>query len=151
MGKREEIIAWSICWEGSISLIPYRRYAIQPLIAISNTDKSLIDQFRELVGYGYIYTHNRTKETGYNGWNIIHRWQIQSIRDALRLCKEIMPIIPSKVRQLEIVYEFCQLREKKMANRNTRSIEAMDWTREWELKEELSYLNCHTDNQRSKI
>jgi len=109
---REKLIAWSIEWEGCISLSKAKRsrgHAFQyvPVIMLCNTRKKLVDAFQQLVGYGKVYNHRM-----YVGSNRkdLFKWQIVNLAQTKQLCEEILPHLITKKRNAELLLEFCNIR-----------------------------------------
>lgn len=103
------IIAWSIVWEGSISLY-YDKFKkrINPIINLSNTNLELLQKFRQLVGFGCVIKGRKGK----NGYRDLYYWQLSGNRGCLHLLKEIVEYLPAKQKRAELLIEFCESRIK---------------------------------------
>lgn len=111
-GSKLELIAWCIALEGSVNLIRSGN-ALRPRIAFFNTEYTLVEQFNSLVGYGNIYTQRRNN----NHHKELHYWKISSYKDCLNFCRDILPHLPTKVKQALLLIEFCELRLAKYDKR----------------------------------
>jgi len=99
---REEIIAWSIAWDGYITIQcrnsnNVRKY--QPVVAVSNTDLVLLSRFQKMAGIGNI-THCGNR----------YDWRISNLTDVYNLLIEIIPYLPAKEKRAELFLAFCESR-----------------------------------------
>lgn len=141
--EREKIMAWTICWEGLIGIYKTKRskgYALQytPRIGVDNTNEQLLKKFADLVGYGKIYRHRRYSSTWKDLWN----WNVYNLKECKRFCEEVLPYLPAKQRQAELVLKFCNIRLKVVRKgRNYRAGETTWTEKEEEIYQELRILN----------
>ncbi len=106
---QKQIIAWSIAWEGTISLF-YQKYkkdneligCYYPIISIGNTNLELLKRFHDLTGYGRI--GGGFKRGG--NCKPINQWRIKSIYECKALLEQIISYLPSKREQGEILLKF---------------------------------------------
>ena len=141
---REKLMAWSIEWEGSISVNRSTRnrkrgsWIYQSYVAIGNTREELINAFFSLVGYGKVSHYksyvNNCKDT--------HKWEVKSYSDIKKFCEEVLPFLITKKKQAQLAIEFCNLRMSASRDgicfkkgENTRT------PREKEIYEEMKKLN----------
>ena len=112
---REEIIAWTMVWEGCFSLAkssknqkgtgtPYYR----PSLQITNTNKELLDRFQQVVGCGKIDL--RVKEDRKMNCKAKYAWRVNTQKDIKNICESILPFLPAKKEQAELLLEYCILR-----------------------------------------
>jgi len=133
--KQALVLAWSLAWEGSIGVRRQKDptaklgWFLRPRFDIYNTDRELLEKFREFIGgYGRIFIQR------YNDkplWKPCYRWTIQRQDECLELLKEIIDLLPSKRRQAELLLEFLELRKAKKPYSD----------REIQIAEELHKLN----------
>lgn len=116
---QKKLIAWSIAWEGSIGLHRDKQkknsqnFYLKPRIGVYNTDYNLLTKFKELVGLGHIHRHKASLPSGKNMWI----WSCTGIRKCRYLLQNILPELPSKRKQAELLLEFCNM-PKKIPNMN---------------------------------
>jgi len=113
--EEKKIIAWSICWEGSIGIYANHKQPNSPYpkIDIGNTDFNLLKEFQSIVRLGNISNRNKSK--------IIPNakpqrgWQLKSTKAIYYLLKSILPYIPSqrKYKEANLVIEFIENKIKK--------------------------------------
>ena len=77
-----------------------------PYIAFSNNDKGLIDKFASLAQCGSIYYRQRE-----GNCKPSYVWALFRLGEVKKFLEEIIPSLPSKTRQAELLLEFCILRE----------------------------------------
>jgi len=142
-----KIAAWSVAWEGSLSIVnggsvsrrrlasgEIRKYEghksyLKPYIAVANTNRDLLEEFQLLVGMGSIRCYKPTNPAHKDSYI----WIVRTIKDCLEFCEAILPWLPAKQRQAELVIEFCS------GGLPTRSFRDTD--RDWEIYEEMKKLN----------
>jgi hypothetical protein len=125
---RESFMAWSIVFEGCISLGKgttkhisqitgeEKEYiTLVPMVQLSNTQYNLLDSFQKLVGYGHVEKNGSTK-SGAPYWS----WEVKSMEEVKRVCEEMLPYLPSKRKQAELLIEFCTIRLEKPKERVDR-------------------------------
>lgn len=107
---REILMAWSICWEGSIYLSQGQRQGREkpeytPHISLTNTNPTLMKAFTELVGYGRVFPRPPTE---------IHKasyeWQVGTLNGVKQCCEEMLPYLPAKQEQAKLLLEYCNSR-----------------------------------------
>lgn len=103
------IAAWSIAWEGHISLflVP-RRSRYVPVVGIVNTDRSLILQFRELVGGGVLFEQAQRTERRKSTCG----WKLSGSKNVAPFLRQIEAHLPAKRRQAQALLEFCERRRR---------------------------------------
>ena len=107
-------IAWSIAFEGSISIIKSQRkkyFNLCPTIGLYNTDHSLIKSFKKMVGYGRIFKRNRREKQHSNSYV----WRITSFSQVLPFIELILPYSPTDKfkEKCNVIKEFCLYRKKE--------------------------------------
>ena len=146
---REQILAWSIAWEGHIGLYKAKRsrgHAFQyvPKISLDNTDILLLEHFVALVGYGHTGVHRWVNPSNRK---VLYHWYLCSLKDCKRFCEEVLPYLPAKRRQAELIIEFCGIR----MNPNVRKNVAMSkGETTWGLREEEIYQELKELNKRGE-
>ena len=105
-----QIAAWSISFEGSITWGKSKKQ-FQPQIYISNTDKILLEKFRDLVGMGKIYPKNHVYLYK-KGWNPQWRWGLNNLKEVHMFLEKIIPYLPSKNERAQLIYNLCDMRLK---------------------------------------
>jgi hypothetical protein len=107
--EEKRIIAWSICWEGSISLSQYsttrkdgKGFGIDSKIHVSNTNYWLLKQFAQIAKVGKIY---RTKQC--------YHFTVHRMVECKYLLEAIQPFMPAKNTQLEYTLKFINSRLSK--------------------------------------
>lgn len=111
--KKEDYktVAWSIEFEGSISIIKSKRkvqiqgFNLIPTISLYNTDHELITNFQKMVGCGRIDKRLRRKEQHSNEYI----WRLVNSKKIILLVDKILPYAPTKKfkRKCEIIREYC--------------------------------------------
>lgn len=107
-----KIAAWSIFWEGSITIEKYTRNGhayLRPLILLGNTNREVLQKFRDLVGVGGIYL-NQTLRPDRKRNQPYYQWSIRAVPQCLSFIQEIRPYLPGKQSQADSLIEFCQER-----------------------------------------
>lgn len=115
MNKREkEIIAWALATEGNFSVnlgggkTKKGNPSYIPRISFANTDKGLVEKVKDLAQCGTIYSRDRSDEGFKPGWD----WVLSGIEGCLGdFLERIIPYLPAKKRQAELVLEFCRIRQ----------------------------------------
>ncbi|MBA7490225.1 hypothetical protein ES702_00760 [subsurface metagenome] len=107
-----KIIAWSIEWEGMISMRK-KTNQLAPVVAIQCTKLELIDGFHKLVGrIGKIYGPYHRKNPNAKP---LYGWKLYTLKEIRDFCEQIIPFLITKKRQAELVLEFCNLRLSRPA------------------------------------
>lgn len=140
LGKFEATIAaYSIAWEGSICIglchnkETKRRKShltLLPSVSIGGTDKNLLNTFCALVGYGKV----RLTKRGDSLLNHkpVWQWKIRAMGEIKSFCEEILPYLPAKRKQAELMIVFC----------NGRLNAIRPYTdRDWAIHREMKRLN----------
>ncbi len=134
------LAAWSIAWEGSIQLnivnkskSEWKGKQFNTSIAIGNTNKSLIEQFKMITGYGGVCPNARKGNKEYC-W----RWYISSHAEIKAFLEQIVNYLPLKQEQGKLLLEYINIRleEKRRTNQN-----ASHTKREYEIAERMTELN----------
>lgn len=107
------IAAYSIVWEGclSLSLAHHRRDnrvfpELIPSISIVGTSKELLDSFCSLIGYGKVRREKRKNPS--TNQKEVHCWVVTGGMPKIKaFCEEIIPFLPAKRRQAELLIEYC--------------------------------------------
>lgn len=140
--EQKQILAWSIAWEGTISLIKNRcvkaqhGFYIRTRMDVFNTNKKLLEIFKKFIGgYGYIsLQRNAQKEN----WAKCHRWRTHGQKETYDLLKQIIDFLPTKKEQAKLLLEYIEIREQK--NRLGNKLRSYS-DREFEIYEEIHKLN----------
>lgn len=143
---RETVMAWTIAWEGCLGLYKARRseghsFQIIPVVDVSNTNRELLEAFAKLVGYGKVYHQSNHHHDGTN-WKDMHKWQLTSLETVKRFCEEILPYLPAKKEQAEILIRFAK-RRMEVATSGIRTCDKhTTWTTlDFTDEEQMSILN----------
>ena len=137
-----ELLAWSIAWEGSISLGKSHRkkggFYLCPMIMVVNSNLELLRRLADIIEFGNIYQQRRRKLTISKFFRRpMHQWHVHKLGHLAIILKEIIPLLPSKEKQSKLLLEYVQLRMKhKGHGRN-----APYGKRELEIYEEMKILN----------
>jgi dCMP deaminase len=111
-----KLVAWSIAFEGSIGLGKGNQrkdtddniyHAYNVFVNLSNTSKELLDAFSNEVGFGNVYLHDAHKN---NKWKPIYHWVVNSYSDCKFVCEHILPYLPYKKEQAELMVKYCERR-----------------------------------------
>ncbi|MFH1742828.1 MAG: hypothetical protein ABIH23_27815 [bacterium] len=111
---RKMTMAWSIAFEGSISMAKVKRPLLKgpqyyPRISLDNTDKSLLAGWVLLVGYGNVYHHRRYS----SAWKDLYQWAITSQKDIKKFLEDIIPFLPAKQMLAGLMLNFINRRLDK--------------------------------------
>lgn len=144
---KEQIIAWSMEWEGCLSLSKSKRsrgYSIQytPTATLDNTRRELIEAFQQLVGYGKIYCHRRYRVGNQKD---CYKWQVTNLVDIKRFCEMILPHLITKKRNAELLIEFCYIRLNPAVR---KGVNYRERRRTWGEREEEIYLELKELNRK---
>ena len=121
--KQTDIIylAGFIDGEGSITMIHGINNGYSPFIAITNTNKAIIEWVQKRVGRGKIHAYEAWKE----GQKPYYTWRIYN-RQALELAKELLPYLKIKRVQAQLLidyYEGFELnKQNQLANPDSSKI-----------------------------
>jgi len=142
--KTALVAAYSICWEGCISvsftkkehkgkIYPY----FVPNIQISGTNEDLLRSFLSLVNMGKVYKVNRKgiKQKP------VYIWRLSGAKNMQIFCEEVIPYLPTKRRQAELMIEFCKRRVGGQTVHNKDGYHSRYTFREVEIWEEMKQLN----------
>jgi len=149
---RKLVIAWSMAWEGHIGLYKTTRsrgHSLQyvPRISLDNTDKELLNRFFGLVGYGNVHLHRRFRDSATPSMKKdIYHWYICSLSQCKNFCEMVLPYLPAKARQAELIIKFADIRLRKLRNR--KGIKYSKGENTWGFEEEEIYLELATLNKR---
>lgn len=136
--ENARLAAWSISWEGYISLIkskdPRKKggFRMIPRIAIGNTNYNLLEKFQQLVPIGKLSNSGyRPNPKARDIWY----WRLSSsFNKTIWFLKRILPYLPSKQRQAELLLEYCISRCNVFGNKPYSE-------RELQIREEILTLN----------
>lgn len=102
-----EAVAWTIAAEGTISVGRTGKY-YYPIVQVTNTSKDFIDKFLDMVDFGTVC--KATKRHKNPNYKECHIWAVRNLADCLSLLKQILPFLPIKIEQAELVIELCESR-----------------------------------------
>lgn len=139
------VAAYAIAFEGCISLsktsVNRRKVysVIVPSVQIAGVNKQLLDDFCSLVGYGKVYPERRKNPL--KNQREVFVWRLSGAQQMKDFCEEILPYLPSKKRQAEIMIEFCERRKvcHRIYTHGGHFTTYED--RDWELLKEMQELN----------
>ena len=147
-----QLVAWSIAWEGSISLHYDKKSksSLQTKIWIGNTERELLDNFLQLVKVGRV-RHNRNATKNHKAcWE----WQATSQAECRQILESVLSYLPSsrKGQIAKLVLEFIKTRKEA----NCVKYNAPYSKREWEIFAEVRLLNRRgyriiNDNKEVKV
>jgi len=126
----KHVVAWSIAWEGSISLHKRSKGTrLQTKIWISNTEKELLDKFLDIIKVGVI-KHNRNATKNHKA---LWEWRVTSQSNCSFILRSILEYLPSsrKKQIAELVLKFIKIRTE--ANPYSE--------KEWKIFEKVRQLN----------
>jgi hypothetical protein len=111
-----KMVAWGLAFEGCITLGIGKHIekdgkinvSYQPQIAITNTDKELLEKFLSVVKIGTIYERSVRNER----YKLQYRWVVHKLDLIKDFLKEIVPYLPAKKKRGELMLEFCESRLK---------------------------------------
>lgn len=100
-------------------------YLILPKIAVTNTDRKLLEKIQKLTGLGKIYSAGRPQSPRHKQ---AYYWTIIGIDKVLSFCEEILPYLPSKRGVAKCLIEWTKSRtsKKKIAPYSEREIELVE-------------------------
>lgn len=108
-----KVAAWAIALEGTITLHRQthhtrgRTVCLYPMISMGNTDFEMLRQFRELTKYGRISEKAwRSNEK----CKFERKWEIRSIYEMHSFLEQILPYLPSKRKQGDLLLRFLESR-----------------------------------------
>lgn len=99
-----KIAAWTLAWEGYISIANTKHGQLAPIVGIGNTNRELLNRFSDPVQYGHVLTtpedrsHIRSKDM----W----QWTIRRMDEIKAFLEQIIDHLPAKRRQAELMLEF---------------------------------------------
>jgi hypothetical protein len=108
------LIAWSLEWEGYIGIsgnkneFNNRIYKYYPYVCIGNTNKELLEKFKQIVGFGYIDNGTFSSKEKAKGY----KWRLRREEIEVYLPK-ILPYLVYKQRQGELVLEALKILKTK--------------------------------------
>jgi len=119
MDKEQKVLlAWSLAWEGTITIVRQsekktsRGFCLRPRLHISNADKSLLEKFQSYIGCGSV-TSEQTRYPHQGKWKTLYCWTVGDREKGMNLLREILPFLPAKKRQAELLLEFFELRDHR--------------------------------------
>jgi hypothetical protein len=106
----KQIIAWSLEWEGCISL-SFNGIGIIPVVVIANTSPNRLEKFKEIIQFGKVRktTNATTKRKS------LFQWRTYRPLECLYVLKAILPFLVDKQEQAKTVIEFIENRIKRGA------------------------------------
>ena len=131
-----EAVAWTVAAEGTISVGKSSGKYHYPYVQVTNTSKDFIDKFLEMVDYGNVCFATKIPKNPNHKQAYI--WSVRSLAGCLNLLEQILPFLPIKIEQAELVIELCESRLKdfhKIGRDNLFSI------REIEIVDRIHILN----------
>lgn len=142
--ERWKLLAWAIAWEGSICLHKGRNSENRnlvwycPSVNLNNTDSNLLSQFVQLANCGNVSFFGRRNPRHKNQY----RWALTSMGAVKSFLLNILPYLPTKRKQAELVIEFCTLRlnNHKHGLKGMKGLHTRE-PREEEIFQELRELN----------
>lgn len=112
-----ELIAWSMAWEGSIGISRGKnKYGVyyRPMLQLSNSNKELLEEFHRLSDMGYINIGSKKNDRHKTMW----QWHISNQSDSVYFINAILPFLPSKVEQAELLRDFCLSRMNRPTHKS---------------------------------
>lgn len=101
------LAAWAISLEGTIALHRGIHSGLNPMISIGNTNFELLRQFRELTQYGHISKKPWRDNERCKG---VYKWEIRSVFEAQAFLIQIIPFLPSKKEQAQLLLPYLEKR-----------------------------------------
>ena len=114
-----EILAWSIAWEGCISLAQKRKsYTL--CVVIGNTEIELLEKMKSIIGIGAIFPTNAKHSKGKPSFN----WVIAKIKECYFVLNNIKPFMVSKRKKkiIDLALEYCLLSTTKRKPHHSKRI-----------------------------
>ncbi len=122
--EEKKIIAWSICWEGNISIRLHQKphtdakqgfsYSVQ--MAVSNTNFKLLKKFFEIARIGLLRREGN-----------IYRWKLENLESCQWVLNNILDYLPAKKEQASLALIFANSR---LSKRNEKGEIRGDYTAE---------------------
>jgi hypothetical protein len=147
--ESRKIAAWSIAFEGAIGLNkltptrymaqrrPCRYIELAPAITLGNTNQELLTKFSRLMnGYGKVDNgrdNSLTKNGTIYSCKPLWRWSIRGVPETQGFLQQILPFLPAKKKQGELLLEYTVLRLSRWRLPYSE--------REFEIYEEIKRLN----------
>lgn len=131
--EQKKIIAWSICWDGCISLVKSKHkgnsqgFRIRPIVDVSNTRIKLLQTLQKIFQIGVI----RENKTCYH-------LEIHSFEECLYILSEIFKFLPAKQKQAFYTIQFIKSR---LSHRKGREIQHIYTLFEIECRRKVHVLN----------
>jgi len=122
-----EAVAWTIAAEGTITIAmsnSKRKKYYYPSISVSNTSERFILEFKDMTGR-YGSSSYKPYSRG-NGHKPCYFWRITKIEDCLDFLTEIVPYLPIKMEQAELVIHYCKRRLARFKQYNSMEDEDYD-------------------------
>lgn len=140
-------VAWAIAGEGTIGVRlsgPKTRRCFVPVVSCCNSSKAFIDRFCEAAGCGRVYFVDE-KRYGHPGRKDIYLWTLSRTIEVKSFLEQILPFLPIKQRQAELVIELCGMKISGAIDskrwRNQFQPGNRDIARETAIYDELKRLN----------
>lgn len=144
--ENPEAVAVLIAAEGSLSLIKNNSGTSHPgyqaRISVYNTDRALLEWVQDKTRMGNIPSPQDKKRWLPNA-KPAYIWRVTDLRGVKQICEEILPYLPIKIKQCELILEFIELRQSKFKHWYTHDISYGE--REKEIYEEMKILNKKGD------
>jgi len=126
-------LAWAIATEGGFSLGKTKKGFV-PCVYFVNTDITLFGELLDKVKIGRV-----SSERGDKKWKRKFKWYVSNVEEVNNICEQILPYLPSKNRQAEILLEYCRIRLSKNTKGGVHK--QTHEPREFELHKEIKKLN----------
>lgn len=112
LSPREQAVAlaWLIAGEGCITLShrPYRRMegeCYEPYLGITNGNRDMITQVVDVLGGAVKENTNASR-----GFRPCYEWSVNRRTRVLDVLETVLPYLPAKREQAELVIRFCRMR-----------------------------------------
>lgn len=97
--------------EGCITIVKCKEkrtkqgFRFFPLVVITNSSKDLIENVRDIIGFGRIYFRKESSR-----WRKLYQLKIQDMKNIIGFLEGILPFLILKKEQAEILINFCRSR-----------------------------------------
>ena len=126
------LIAWCISLEGSIELvIQSSRSSYCPYLKLYNTDVNIVNQFYEIMGRKGFIVRSEYKNPKFKP---CYAWRCCKMEDVKNILGSILPYLPSKKEQAELLIEYITIREDNKYKWHLRGSSHSDREREIHLR-----------------